>query len=110
MNSKLLSLLGLAYKARCISLGHDAALESLKKKKSQLILITADASERLEKEFGRECELNNCNTEIIRIKQTMSDINGALPQKAGVISINESGFARKMKLLAKEEYYGSYKS
>lgn len=103
MNSKLLSFMGLAYRAQCLSLGHDAALESLKKRKTKLILIASDASERLEKEFGRESELNNCKIEIIRIKQTMSDINGALPQKAGVISINESGFAQKMKLLAKEE-------
>lgn len=103
MSSKLLSLLGLAYRAQCVSLGHDSALEALKKNKTKLILIASDASERLEKEFRRECELNKCEAQIIRIKQTMSDINCALPQKAGVISINESGFAQKMKLLAKEE-------
>lgn len=103
MNSKLLSLLGLAYRAQCISLGHDAALEALKKRKTKLILLSSDASQRLEKEFERERQLNKSDFKIIRIKQTMSDINGALPCKAGVISVNESGFAQKLEQLAKEE-------
>ena len=52
-NSKLLSLLGLAKKAGKLSLGHDAVIEAIGRRKAHLIVLAVDASERIEREMKR---------------------------------------------------------
>ena len=101
-NSKLLSLLGLAKKAGRISTGHDAVLESLKKKKAKLIILASDSSERLEREMRREVDFAAAQVETIRIAETMADIGRALPKKAGVISVNDESFAAGILKVIKE--------
>ena len=101
-NSKLLSLIGLAKKAGRISVGHDAVLETLKKKKSKLIILASDSSERLEREIQREADFAKTQVEIIRIAETMADIGRALPKKAGVISVNDDSFAAGILKVIKE--------
>lgn len=103
MNNALLSMMGLAKRAGRISAGHDAAVSDIRSRNSKLILIASDASVRLESEMLREKELNKSGVNIIRIKETMLDISRAIPSKAGVISINDSGFAKKMAELIKED-------
>lgn len=103
MNSKLLSLMGLAKRANRASVGHDAVIEELRRKRLKLVIIATDASQRLEDEFRREKEMAGSDAEIIRIKQTMDEIRQALPSRAGVIGINDNGFARKMIQLIKED-------
>ena len=92
-NSALLSLLGLAKKAGKLTAGHDAVLESLKRRKSVLILLAADASPRLEAEMQREIVFLKADLNIIRMDETMEDIGRALPKKAAVLSVNDASFA-----------------
>ena len=92
-HSKLLSLVGLAKKAGRISIGHDAVLETIKKKKAIVILLASDASERLEREMQRELAFEKSDAKLIRITHTMEEIGKALPKKAAVMSINDTAFA-----------------
>ena len=91
--SKLLSLLGLAKKAGKLSLGHDAVIEAIGRRKAHLIVLAADASERLEKEMHREIAFHHLHINIIRIDETMADMGRALPHKVGVVSVNDASFA-----------------
>ena len=91
--SKLLSLLGLAKKAGRLSAGHDAVLDAVARKKAALIVLAADASERLEKEMHREIAFHHLHINIIRIDETMADMGRALPHKVGVVSVNDASFA-----------------
>ena len=50
MDDKALGLLGIARRAGRLSLGHDAAKGAVLAGKARLCLISADASERLERE------------------------------------------------------------
>lgn len=95
MQDELLGLLGIARRASKLSPGHDAAAASIKKNKSRLCLISSDASERLEKEFAymiRDKE----NIRLIRFDYTMDEINFALGFRAGVMSVDDDGFAKRI--------------
>ncbi len=92
-NSKLLSLLGLAKKAGKLSLGHDAVMDALARRKAHLIVLAADASERVEREMKREIAFWQSSIPLIRISETMEQIGYALPHKVGVVSVNDASFA-----------------
>ena len=93
-NSKLLSLLGLAKKAGKLSLGHDAVIEAIGRRKAHLIVLAADASERIEREMKREIAFRQSDIPLIRISETMADMGHALPHKVGVVSVNDASFAK----------------
>lgn len=99
MNSKLAGMLGLAAKAGKISLGHDAAVGAVRRGGSELILIASDASDRLAAEFEREIKLSGSKAQIVKTGVSMDEIYTALPVRAGVISINDGGFAAGIKKL-----------
>lgn len=102
MNSKLLSLLGLAKKAGRLALGHDAVLEAIGKHKAELVLLAADASARLEREVKREVTFQKSNATVLRTEETMADMGRALPHKVGVVSVNDASFAAAMKNIMEE--------
>lgn len=52
MDDKALGLLGIARRAGRLSLGHDAAKGAVLAGRARLCLISADASDRLEREFS----------------------------------------------------------
>lgn len=94
MNDRILSYLGLARRANRVSLGHDASLTSVLKQKAKLILLTEDASDRLKREFERAA--SGQSIKIFYLPFTMADIWKAVGVKAGVLTINDTGFANKM--------------
>ncbi len=93
--NKILSLLGLCKKSGNLSMGFDACMESVKLKKTQLILMTMDLSDNTKQKF---CSCIDsaliCNTDL-----SMDDIHKTLGKSSGIISINETGFAKKFKQL-----------
>ncbi|MBR5320454.1 MAG: ribosomal L7Ae/L30e/S12e/Gadd45 family protein [Clostridia bacterium] len=96
MNNNLNGLLGLCRKACKMSIGHDAVIGSIKQGKSKLAITCSDASPRLKKEIFDECTFNNRNIRFIDAPFTMSELGFAIGKKAGVISIDEEGFANKL--------------
>ena len=96
MNNKLLSLLGLMRRAGKLSLGFDAAAESVEAGNSCLILTTADISPKTLKELNYK--INN-KTDIIALGCHQDDMQRAIGKAVKIISINDKGFAQKARLL-----------
>ncbi len=79
-----------------MSLGHDAVVTSIKKRKAQLVITCCDASERLKKEMQDECSYDNRNIKYIDVPFTMKELSLCTNARAGVVSIDEYGFAKKI--------------
>lgn len=95
MNDRLLSLLGIARRASMASFGHDASLESVLRRRAKLVLIAKDASLRLEREFQRAA--GSTDIQVITLPYLMAEIAAATGMRAGVLTINDMGFANKIK-------------
>lgn len=91
-SNKILSILGLCKKSGNLTLGFDSCLESVKQKKSQIILITGDLSDNTKKKL-----FNQVDTNLIRaVDLSMDDVNAFLGKTCGIISVNNKGFAEKI--------------
>jgi ribosomal protein L7Ae-like RNA K-turn-binding protein len=100
MSDRVLSMFGLCRKAGKISLGHDASIASIKKGHAKICLLCKDISERAACELQRACaNLNGGRTELIRTSFTMDEIRTATGFKAGVLTIDDEGFAKKISQL-----------
>ncbi|HOO25639.1 MAG TPA: ribosomal L7Ae/L30e/S12e/Gadd45 family protein [Clostridiales bacterium] len=93
MNNKQLLLLGLCRRAGRLSMGHDACLESIKDGQAKLCLLTADSSDRLKNEFAREIDFYKKDIPLICSSFSFDDIKKATGRPAGVLTINDEGFA-----------------
>ncbi len=90
--NKILSLLGFAAKAGKLAYGFEAAISSLKAKKSMLIIIAEDISPKSRKEAVFFAEKANTQ-HIILEGVTIKDVSDAVGRKCGIISVNDTGFA-----------------
>lgn len=96
-NDRLLSLLGLARRAGRLTMGNDAVISSVEEGISALVLLAGDLSPRTVK--GVELAAQNASVDTVRIVQTMDQISLALGKRCGVVSINDTGFAKKARTL-----------
>ncbi len=55
INKKILGLLGLATKAGKVVFGTDACIEAINKKKTKLVIVSEDASDRTKSNFEYLC-------------------------------------------------------
>ena len=76
MDDKALGLLGIARRAGRLSLGHDA-------------------SDRLEREFFRMTQ-GEKSIPLRRVRYTMEQFHRAIGAKAGVLTVDDDGFAEKL--------------
>ena len=95
MADKFLSFLGLCRKAGKMSIGHDAALESIMKERAKLCVLMTDASDRLKAEFAKAASYNGRQLEVIHTSHTMAQLKAETGIRAGVITIDDDGFAKK---------------
>lgn len=97
-NSEVLSVLGLCKKSGNLALGFDACVESATVGKSYLILIMRDLSENTkQKLFNR---LTAMATDLIILTDlSVDDISECLGKACGIISVNNEGFAKKIRSL-----------
>ena len=96
-NDRLLSRLGLARRAGRLTMGNDAVIGSVEEGVSALVLLAEDLSPRTVK--GVELAAQNACVDTMRIVQTMDQISMALGKRCGVVSINDTGFAKKARTL-----------
>lgn len=102
MNSKVLTLLGFAAKARKLSYGMNATVFSVKQKKAKTVLVASDISDKSKKEANFYCKkfgvnfiaLNNYNIE---------SISRAVGKKCGIVSINDDSFKESISTAIREE-------
>lgn len=104
INDKLLSFLGLCRRAGRMTLGNDVVIESMEKKNSNLVLLASDVSVRTKK--GVLAKADGTNTEVIDLKYTKDELSQALGKYAAVISIEDFGFAKKIRTLITQQNNG----
>jgi len=92
MHSKILSMMGLARRAGKLSMGHDMALESIKKRKARLLIFCSDVSPRLISEF----EKKNCNLPMIKSDITMDEVDFSIGKKVGVMTVDDENFSKRL--------------
>lgn len=103
MESKVLSLIGLAYKSRNLVSGDDTVLKELKKGTIKLVIIAADSSENTKKKFRDKCSYRN--VQMIEFS-TKEDLGKAMGKEfRGIIGIKEKNFSQRiLELLGGEAF------
>lgn len=101
MNNAILSLLGLCRRAGRLTIGCDPVKSSIIKGETQLVLFAGDISKNTEKDVMYM--IKEFQADLIRLNSTKDEIGTALGKYASVISINDAGFAKKIKKLATEQ-------
>lgn len=96
MTDNLKGILGLCRRAGKMSIGHDAAVSSIKNRKAYLGITCCDSSQRLKNEIKDECSFNNRNIPYIDADFDMKELSLCIGTRAGVISIDDRGFANKL--------------
>ncbi len=96
ISDNLKGILGLCRKAGKMSLGHDAAVTSIKKRKAKLVITCCDASDRLKNEIKDECTFDGRNIPYIDAPFEMKEFALCINARAGVVSIDDRGFAEKL--------------
>ena len=93
--SKILGMLGLAARARKIAFGSDSVETQIVNRKSKLIVIATDASERTKEKFKRLTQENNIELiQICTIDQISKNIGKS---NKAVVSIYDTNMARQIK-------------
>ena len=101
MNDRFLSLLGLARRAGRLSMGFDAACESAVKGEAALILATNDVSAGSLKRLSAAAQEHG--TELVLLGCGMETLASAVGKSVRMVSVNDEGFAGKLRLLLKED-------
>lgn len=105
MNEKILHLLGIARRAGRLSLGNDAAIESLRKGNARMVLLAADLSPRTALGVRQAAEEEEAAA--VTCSATMDEISMALGKRTGVVAVNDAGFAKKLLALCKAQAVGT---
>lgn len=94
---EILNFLGLARRAGKTALGFDAVNEAALKHKAKLIVVSSDISERTRCAVIRNAE--TANVKVILSEIPMESLGAAVGKLTGIVSVNDEGFARKLKEL-----------
>ena len=98
---KLLSMVGLAYKAGKIKAGTDSVIDSVRSPKAPyLVLMANDVSENAYKKIRDGCAYHG--VEYIKIIENMSELGNIAGGRSGVacVAVLDKGFADRIKELA----------
>lgn len=97
-------MLGLARRAGRLSMGHDAALQSVRDKKARLVMLCSDVSPRLVGEFKRAVQRSGTDIPVFETQLIIDEIYFFVGYRAGVITVDDENFAHKIiSLLTQEE-------
>ncbi|GEL75836.1 YlxQ family RNA-binding protein [Tenuibacillus multivorans] len=91
---KYLNLIGLAYRARKVSLGEDSILQDIRSRKATLVLIANDASGNTRKRLTDKCNSYDIPYRIVGSRQELSHALGKEDRVA--VSVKDEGFAKKL--------------
>lgn len=75
-------------------MGHDMCKGALRSGKAQLCIIGSDSSQRVTDEFRAICR--ECGIKMFKIPLTIDEIHHLIGYKAGVITVDDSGFAESV--------------
>lgn len=94
---KALSLLGLCRRAGRLQFGHDPVAESMRLGKAVLVLLASDLSQNSVRRTLRLAE--EMHTPVVRLAATMDSLGHAVGRRTGIVAVEDSGFANKLKTL-----------
>ncbi len=100
---KALSMLGLARRAGKLSMGHDMAMKSLSSGKAVMLMLASDVSPRLINEFEHLIQKKNINIKVLKSDITINEIHYSCGYKAGVITVDDENFSKKIISLSEDE-------
>lgn len=100
INSKISGLIGLAMKAGKVCFGADSVEENIIKKKTKLVIISEDSSERTKNKFLDICNKNNVPVIIYGDIESISKSIGK--NNKAIIGIKDMNFAKSIQ----EKYNG----
>ncbi len=104
MNDRILSLLGICRRAGKLVIGAEPSIESITKKKSQLIIYANDFSRKSAKPVLEASHKNNVRT--YSVNRCKDEISLAVGKLCGVMSVEDKGFAEKLVQLIENEQGG----
>lgn len=96
-------MLGMARRAGKLSMGHDMVEKAIKANKAKVVIFASDASQRLFDEFAVTIERYSKDIPSIRINETINELHMALGYKAGVITVDDSNFSKRIIELINQE-------
>ncbi len=106
MNVKeTMGFLGICRKAGKLLCGHDVVKDSVVKNKAQLVFLSADASERLEREMQYLCTDKGKDIPVVRTTLQMSEFAIGIGKKSAVFSVTDFGFSQKLLQKFREELH-----
>ena len=103
MQDKRLSLLGMCRRAGRLLWGHDTCLLSVKRGSAVLCLLAADVSDRQKRDLQYAADHADIAPQIVQTPYTMQQIKDAAGCFAGVLTIEDEGFAKRLAELFKED-------
>ncbi len=90
-------MIGLAYRARKISLGEEAIVKDIRQNRAKLILLASDIGPQTKKKLTDKCKSYNVPYEIVDDRETLSQAIGKSQRVA--VAILDAGFATKIQSL-----------
>ncbi len=87
MTEKFFNAMGISRRAKKLCIGHDEVKTSIKNGKAVLVILTADASERLQREMTNLSD----DIPVIRTDATMQEMGFYIGRKSGVFSVIDGG-------------------
>lgn len=96
MDNRALSFLGLAKRANKLTVGCDSVVKSMADKKSRLVIMASDISNNTKKVILKNAKAYNVHT--IIVKADKNELGSAVGRLAAVVSVDDEGFARSLKL------------
>ena len=95
-NDRLLSLMGLARRARQVKSGEGTVLGQIKSGRAYFVLLASDASAGTKKQFEDKCQSHGIE---LNEHYTRQQLSVAAGQNRSVFCICQQGFAKKFKEL-----------
>ncbi|WP_404459508.1 YlxQ family RNA-binding protein [Oceanobacillus kapialis] len=92
-----LNMIGLAYRARKLSLGEEAIVKDIRQNRAKLVLLASDIGPQTKKKLTDKCKSYNVPYEIVDDRETLSQAIGKSQRVA--VAILDAGFATKIQSL-----------
>ncbi|KGX88405.1 ribosomal L7Ae/L30e/S12e/Gadd45 family protein [Pontibacillus litoralis] len=102
--SSYLNMLGLAFRAGKCSLGEEAIIREVQRKRAYLVLIAEDIGASTKKKMQDKCRSYEVDLRIVENRDVLSNAIGKTGRVA--VAITDKGFASKIKSMLDESIRG----
>ena len=106
MNDRLLSFLGICRRAKKLVIGAETAVASMTDGKPRVVRDAADFSKGSVKAVTEAS--GRCGVEALALPRTKEELSLALGRLSGVLSVEDKGFADKLRELINSEQRGEF--